>query len=117
MSLLRWLTACCALVTVTGIAQQAPAPQDTRAAEKFYAQGVKAVERGDADAAEKAFSKAVQADPSNPTYSADLQIARQHSVTKLVQQADVARLTGHPELARANLAEAAKLDPKNEEVT
>jgi general secretion pathway protein D len=117
MSLLRWLITCCALASLTGIAQQAPAPPDTRAAEKFYAQGVKAVEHGDADAAEKAFSKAVEADPSNPNYRADLQIARQHSVTKLVQEADVARLTGHPDRARANLAEALKLDPKNQEVT
>jgi general secretion pathway protein D len=117
MSLLRWLTTCFAFASLMGNAQQAPAPPDTRAAEKFYAQGVKAVERGDADAAEKAFSKAVQADPSNPNYRADLQIARQHSVTKLVQEADVARLTGHPEVARAELAQALTLDPKNEEVT
>src|ERR1700722_1782717 len=117
MSLFRWLTTCCALASLTGIAQQAPAPPYIRAAEKYYAQGVKAVERGDADAAEKAFSKAVEADPSNLNYRADLQIARQHSVTNLVQEADVARLAGHPDRARANLAEALKLDPKNQEVS
>jgi hypothetical protein len=99
------------------LAQQAPTPADTRSGEKFYAQGVRAVERGDADAAEKAFSKAVQADPGNPNYAADLQIARAHRVTKLVQEADVARLVGHPDVARANLAQAQALDPKNEEVS
>ncbi len=79
-------------------------------------QGVRAMEKGDVDAAEKAFAKAAKADPSNPDYALDLQIARQHSVTKLIQDADKARLLGQPEVARAKLAEALALDPKNQEV-
>jgi Flp pilus assembly secretin CpaC len=77
---------------------------------------VRATEKGDVDGAEKAFAKAAKLDPSHPEYATDWQIARQHSVTKLVQDADKARLTGHPEQARAKLAEALALDPKNQEV-
>jgi type II secretory pathway component GspD/PulD (secretin) len=108
MRLVR-LLAVCALIPLAGYAQ-------TRAAEKYYVLGVRAMERGDVDAAEKAFAKAAKADPSNPDYAFDLQIARQHSVTKLVQDADKARLMGQPEVARAKLAEALALDPKNPEV-
>jgi general secretion pathway protein D len=75
------------------------------------------VEKGDVDGAEKAFAKAAEADPTNHDYAVDLQIARQHRITKLVQDADKARLTGHPEVARADLADALALDPKNEEVS
>ena len=94
-----------------------PSARQTRTAEKFYVQGVRAMEKGDVDAAEKAFAKAAKADPSNREYAVDLQIARQHSVTKLVQDADKARLMGQPEVARAKLAEALALDPKNPEVS
>ena len=125
MRLVRLLAAWCALTPIAGYAQQsspaapsAPAPssRQTRAAEKFYLQGVRAMEKGDVDAAEKAFAKAAKADPSNHDYALDLQIARQHSVTKLVQDADKARLLGHNEVARAKLAQALALDPKNQEV-
>ena len=125
MRLVRLLAAWCAftpaLTPPAGYAQQsstAPAPtaRETRNAEKFYLQGVRAMEKGDVDAAEKAFAKAAKADPSNHDYALDLQIARQHSVTKLVQDADKARLQGHNEVARAKLAQALALDPKNQEV-
>jgi type II secretory pathway component GspD/PulD (secretin) len=86
-------------------------------AEKSYLLGVRAMEKGDVDAAEKAFAKASKADPSNREYAVDWQIARQHGITKLVQDADKARLIGHPELARAKLAQALALDPKNPEVS
>jgi hypothetical protein len=88
-----------------------------RMAQKSYLLGVRAMEKGDVDAAEKAFAKASKADPSNREYAVDWQIARQHGITKLVQDADKARLMGHPELARAELAEALALDPKNPEVS
>jgi type II secretory pathway component GspD/PulD (secretin) len=75
------------------------------------------MEKGDADAAEKAFAQAVKADPSNRDYALDLQVASQHRVTKLVQDADKARIMGQPDVARAKLAEALALDPKNPEVS
>ena len=75
------------------------------------------MEKGDVEAAEKAFAQAVKSDPSNRDYALDLQIANQHRVTKLVQDADKARIMGQPDLARAKLAEALALDPKNPEVS
>jgi general secretion pathway protein D len=122
------LAAWCALTPHAGQAQQSspavtappavqPSARQTRVAEKSYLLGVRAMEKGDVDAAEKAFAQASKADPSNREYAVDWQIARQHGITKLVQDADKARLMGHPELARAKLAEALALDPKNPEVS
>jgi general secretion pathway protein D len=113
MRLILLLAAFCALLPLCVQAQQS---SQERAAQKFYLQGVRAMEKGDADAAEKAFAKASKADPSNRQYALDLDIARQHSVTKLIQDADKARIIGHPDVARAKLAEAQQLDPKNPEV-
>ncbi len=114
MRLILLVTAFCALTPVCVNAQQA---SQARTAQKFYVQGVRAMEKGDVDAAEKAFAKASQADPSNRDYALDWQIARQHMVTKLIQDADKARITGHPEVARADLAQALQMDPKNPEVS
>ncbi len=128
------LAASCALSPLSGRAEQSsppvskpdaaaqtsPAPEPstrkTRTAEKYYAEGVRAMEKGDIDAAEKAFSKAAKADPSNPEYTVDWQIARQHTVTKLVQESDKAKILGKTDVARAKLAEALSLDPKNPDV-
>jgi general secretion pathway protein D len=119
-----WLGVVCLLAWGTGYAQQAtptvttppvpePSTRQARAAEKYYAQGVRAMEKGDVDAAENAFAKAAKADPTNRDYDVDLQIARQHVITKLVQDADKARILGQSDVARAKLAEALELDPKN----
>ena len=125
MRSVRLLVAWCALTPLAGYAQQSspaamppaePTARQSRTAEKFYVQGVRAMEKGDVDAAEKAFAKASKADPSNRDYAVDLQIARQHSVTKLIQDADKARMLGQPDVARAKLAEALVLDPKNPDV-
>lgn len=127
----RWGPVCllaglCALTARAGQAQQSspaappagePSGRQTRLAQKSYLLGVRAMEKGDVDAAEKAFAQASKDDPSNREYAVDWQIARQHGITKLVQDADKARLTGHPELARAKLAQALALDPKNPEVS
>ncbi len=122
MRLTRLITAWCVLMALAGYAQQSapaspdPSPRQTRTAEKFYVLGVRAMEKGDVQAAEKAFAKASKADPSNRDYALDWEIARQHSVTKLIQDADKARLLGQPEVARAKLTEALALDPRNQEV-
>jgi general secretion pathway protein D len=94
-----------------------PSPRQTRTAEKYYAQGVRAMDKGDPDEAEKAFAKAAKADPSNREYALDLQVASQHRIAQLMQDADKARIIGHPEVARAKLAQALALDPKNAQVT
>src|ERR1700742_2401229 len=113
MRLVLLLAAFFVLTPVCVYAQQS---SKERAAQKFYVQGVRAMEKGDVEAAEKAFAKASKADPSNHDYALDWQIARQHMVTKLIQDADKARITGHPEVARAELAQALEMDPKNPEV-
>jgi general secretion pathway protein D len=113
MRLIHLVAAFCALTPLCVNAQQS---SQERKAQKFYVQGVRAMEKGDVDAAEEAFAKASQADPSNRDYALDWQIARQHMVTKLIQDADKARVTGHPEVARAELAQALQMDPKNPEV-
>jgi general secretion pathway protein D len=139
MRLVCLLAAWCALTPLAGYAQKSapaeatPAPatptaapafsaaptpssRQVRKAEEFYAQAVRAMEKGDVDEAEKAFAKAAKADPTNHDYAVDLEIARQHSVAKLIQDANKAKMTGHPEVARAKLAEALTLDPKNQDV-
>jgi general secretion pathway protein D len=75
------------------------------------------MEAGDVNAAEKDFAKAHKADPGNRDYDFDYQIARQHVITKLIQDADKARIASQPAVARAKLAEALALDPKNPEVS
>jgi general secretion pathway protein D len=120
----RWLGVVCLLAACAGSAQQAtpaattppvsePSTRQSQAAEKYFAQGVRAMEKGDVDAAEKAFGKAAKTDPSNRQYALDLQIAQQHGVTKLVQDADRARILGQPDVARTKLAQALALDPNN----
>ncbi|MGC2400325.1 MAG: hypothetical protein WA510_11100 [Acidobacteriaceae bacterium] len=124
MRLARWMTACCVLAPLAVFGQQPsqesqahePSPRQIRAGEKFYALGVRAMGKGDVEAAEKDFAKASQADPSNRDYAEDWQIARQHAVTKLLQEADKARALGQPDVARGKLAQAQALDPKNEDV-
>lgn len=73
--------------------------------------------KGDVHAAEKAFARAAQLDPTNPDYSLDREIAREHGVTDLVQSAERARIHGQPDVARARLAQAMALDPKNSVVS
>ena len=123
------LVAWCALLLLVGLpfsatAQDAapttpdtqtppPSARHSRTADKYYVQGVRATEKGDVEAAEAAFAKATKADPSNREYAFDYQIAHQHGITKLIQDADKARLMGHPEVARAKLTQALSLDPKN----
>jgi general secretion pathway protein D len=93
--------------------QVEPSARQRKTAEKAYAQGVRAMQKGDVDAAERDFARAVNADPSNRDYVLDLQIATQNRVTKLMQEADKARVIGQPDVARSKLAEALALDPKN----
>src|SRR5450432_3395681 len=114
MRLIHLVAAFCALTPLCVNAQQS---SQERTAQKFYVQGVRAMEKGDVDAAEKAFAKASQADPSNRDYALDWQIARQHGITRLIQDADKARLMGNSELARVKLAAALKLDTSNPEVS
>ncbi|HEY2040883.1 MAG TPA: hypothetical protein VGG95_14530 [Edaphobacter sp.] len=100
----------------------APAPpevskRDAQRAEEAYLNGVKLLDRGDLAKAETQFLKASHLIPSRTDYVQAAALAHEHRVTELVQQAGRARMTGHPDKADSLLAEARKLDPKNEIVT
>lgn len=65
----------------------------------------------------RGFEKAATLDPSNANYPLAADLARSHAVTALIQAAAKDRLRGDPAAARAVLAQALELDPKNIEVT
>jgi general secretion pathway protein D len=81
--------------------------------EKLYLQGAKLLDQNDCHGAYQAFTAAEAIDPGNQQYSTAREIARQHLITQLVQEAVKARLSGHPEVSRQKLEEALVLDPKN----
>jgi len=100
-------------------AQTAPSVQkpvsehERNEASKAFLAGAKALEKDDLPEAEKQFERASKLDPGNANYSTALTIAREHRLTQLVQGATKARLMGHDDTARALLAQAYLIDPKN----
>jgi general secretion pathway protein D len=113
----RRITASCLLASAAALAQaNDPSPKDIRSAEKYYALGVRAMGKGDAETASKNFAKAVEADPGNRQYTDDWHVAQQQAVHKLLQEADVATNEGHTQTARARLNEALAIDPQNSDV-
>ncbi len=90
-----------------------PTAKQKHDAESSYLKGVYAMDKGNARAAEKAFARAAQKDPEDNEYDADRQIAREFAITRMVQEADKARLLGHLDVARARLSGALALDPQN----
>lgn len=86
---------------------------DRDLAEQLFLKGAKDVERDDLSAAIDIFAKAAALDPDSPKYGISEDIARQHRVTELVQQADKARNLGHLEEARSDILEAYRVDPRD----
>lgn len=86
---------------------------DRDRAEQLFLNGAKDVEHDDLSAAIDVFAKAAALDPGNPKYGMSEDIARQHWVTELVQQAEKSRILGHFEEARAKIAEAYRIDPED----
>lgn len=80
-------------------------------AKQMFLHGTKAFARDDQRAAEKDFLKAHELDPNNHHYAVSAEIAGQHLVRKLVQQAEKAKLQGHKDTALAAIEEAVHLDP------
>ena|SRR5579884_105305 len=105
-----------AALTLAGIsshAQQPAVKRDPAAATRAFLEGAKALKKDDLRAAVKDFQRAAQLDPENRDYSTSFIIAKEHLLTKLVQEAGKARLLGNDAAARADLAEAWTLDPQN----
>jgi general secretion pathway protein D len=94
-------------------AETHPGQKQERKAEKLYLQGAKLLDHDDCHGAYRAFTGAAALDPGNQQYVTAREVARQHLITQLVQEAVKARLTGHPEVSRQKLEEALILDPKN----
>jgi general secretion pathway protein D len=86
---------------------------DRAAAQKAFLEGAKDLKRNDARGAVHAFTRAVALDPGNQRYAASLQVATQHRVEELIQQADKEKILGHFSDARAAIQQAYELDPAN----
>jgi general secretion pathway protein D len=110
-------TQAAAVANSPAAAKASPPPKSTakqeHIAEISYLKGVRAMDKGDVHTAEKAFARAAQQDPANHDYDTDRQIAREFGITRMVQEADKARLRGQLGVARARLSEALAQDPKN----
>ena len=87
--------------------------QAAEKARKLYLEGAKALESENYTIAEADFTQAAQLDPANDQYQAARAIIVGHHVTELIQDADKARMLGHPDQAHADLLLAYRLDPKN----
>ena len=87
-----------------------------REARDAYIAGARALDHDNLDAAQASFALAARLDPENRDYRVGEQLALEHRVTALVQQASRASDAGNPARAKALLAEATKLDPQNEVV-
>jgi general secretion pathway protein D len=94
-------------------ARSAPTAKDKRNADKLYLRGARAIQDKDLHAATRDFTEASQLVPDNVDYATAATIARAHLVTELVQQAEKARILGQNDVARARLAEALEIDPRN----
>lgn len=61
----------------------------------------------------EAFARAADLDPGNKQYVLAGEVARQHLVRDLIQQADKDKILGHLADSRAKITEALRIDPSN----
>ncbi|MGD0521118.1 MAG: hypothetical protein ABSA48_07660 [Terracidiphilus sp.] len=90
---------------------------DRRRAVKLYLQAGKLFEKERFEEAMRDYRQAAELDPSNADYPLAADLARSHAVTALIQAAAKDRLRDDAAGARAALAHALELDPRNIEVT
>ena len=93
-----------------------PSGGDRRRAAKLFLEATKLFEKEKFEEAMRSFERAAALDPSNANYSLAAAVARSHAVTALIQAAAKDRLRGDAAAARAALAQALELDPKNIQV-
>ena len=128
---------CMALCACTAQAQSTPAPQttdaqaaplaagqgkqpresDRRRAAKLYLVASKLFLDERYEDAIRDYDQAATLDPTNANYRLAGDIARNHAVTAFIQSAAKDRLRGDAEGARAELAKALRIDPRNIEAT
>jgi type II secretory pathway component GspD/PulD (secretin) len=87
--------------------------QDRDKAQKAFLVGAKEMKQNKPRAAMAAFERAVSRDPQDPRYAASLDVAKQHLVRALIDQADKDKIMGHFSDAHAAVAEAAEIDPSS----
>lgn len=87
--------------------------EDRDKAQQVFLEGARDLQQGHSRAAMDAFARAATLNPEERQYSLSAEIARQHLVSDLVQQADKARILGHLKDSQADIAEAFRIDPSN----
>jgi Flp pilus assembly secretin CpaC len=90
---------------------------DRRRAAKLFLAASRLFEKGEFEEALNRYEQAAALDPGNADYPLAASVARSHLVTALIQAAAKDRLRGDAASARAALAQARELDPKNPEVS
>ncbi len=88
-----------------------PSKHDRVEAQKLFVEGAKDIEHDNIRAAMDAFVRAAELNPEERKYEMADQIARQHLVTELIQEADKDKILGHFAEARAKIAQAYSVDP------
>jgi tetratricopeptide (TPR) repeat protein len=88
-----------------------------RRAAKLYLSAAKLFDANQFEEAMEVYQRVAALDPSNPDYALAIEVARSHAVTALIQSAAKDRIQGDAASARATLAHARELDPKNALVT
>jgi general secretion pathway protein D len=94
-----------------------PRESDRRRAAKLYLAASKPFMDEHFEDALHAYQQAAKLDPDNANYRLAADVARGHAVTALIQSAAKSRLRGDQAVARADLARALELDPRNTEAT
>ena len=97
----------------TGKPIQADTLHAQRKAAKLYLEGVRQLEKQQPEAAWNLLKQAVELEPGNATYIAAAELARQSTVTQLVQQSSRERTNGATEDASTLLQRAQAIDPTN----
>ena len=90
---------------------------DRRRAAKLYLASSKLFVEEKFEEAMRGYEQAAALDPGSADYRLAASVARSHAVTALIQAAAKARLRGDAAQARATLAHALELEPKNIQVT
>jgi hypothetical protein len=91
--------------------------RDRRRAVKLYMAATKLFDKEQFEDAMRGYEQVAALDASNPDYALAVEVARSHAVTALIQKAAKERIGGNAAGARAALAHALELDPKNVEAT
>ncbi len=96
---------------------QQPRDSDRRRAARLYLGASKLFMDERFEEALHDYERAARLDPTNENYRLAADVARSHVVTAMIQAAAKARLRGDAAAARASLARALELDPRNVEAT